>query len=276
MTRLQLFGYGMTLSWKGRQGSVRADIMPYPNKDVRCMVAQILDRIWEFQVRIGGKLKKSLACAVFSVPVGLFCFGSAYAATEIDEVEKNVQQLKEDVFRSKATMALLKEIMVQGSATQSRLILRHENRLGRGYDIESVSYSLDSNKIVSKPAGDVSTGSDSVTNLNEWSDVTVYDKELQAKEYKLEVELGLKGTGYGIFTYVQQYKFVVSKRLEFTIEEGKTCQANVVAKPRFWVEETNDRGKKTKHISSYVERPNVFIDWEGCIDGTANQEEEGS
>ena len=276
MTRLQLFGYGMILSRNGRQGSVRLGIMPYPYEDVRCMVALILDRIWEIQVRIGGKLKNALSRAALAVPVGLFCVGTAYAATEIDEVEKDVQQLKEDVFRSKATMALLKEIMVQGSATQSRLILRHENRLGRGYDIESVSYSLDANKIVSKPAGDMSPGTDSVTNLNEWSDVTVYDKELQAKEYKLEVELGLKGTGYGIFTYVQQYKFVVSKRLDFTIEEGKTCQANVVAKPRFWVEETNDRGKKTKHISSYVERPNVFIDWEGCIDGTVNQEEEGS
>ena len=62
---------------------------------------------------------------------------------ELLTIEEQVNGLKERVFRSKATLQLLKEIVVQGSSSGSRGKITHINKLGKGYSIESISYYLD-------------------------------------------------------------------------------------------------------------------------------------
>ena len=49
---------------------------------------------------------------------------------ELLRVEAEVQDLKERVFRSKATLALLREIMIQGSSSGAHATIWHVNRLG--------------------------------------------------------------------------------------------------------------------------------------------------
>jgi hypothetical protein len=58
---------------------------------------------------------------------------------ELRTMEEDVNALKEQVFRSKAILQLLKEIVVQGSSTGSRATIWHVDKLGASYRIESVS-----------------------------------------------------------------------------------------------------------------------------------------
>ena len=74
---------------------------------------------------------------------------------QLGTMEERVNGLKEQVFRSKATLQLLKEIMLQGSSGGARSSVVHVNDLGRTYSIESVAYYLDGQSIFAKydPSG---------------------------------------------------------------------------------------------------------------------------
>ncbi len=66
---------------------------------------------------------------------------------ELLSLEEDVNTLKEQVFRSKATLQLLKEIVIQGRSTGSRAGVWHVNRLGPAYTLRSVSFYLDGRSI---------------------------------------------------------------------------------------------------------------------------------
>jgi len=190
---------------------------------------------------------------------------------EMLRVEKEVQELKERVFRSKATLALLREIMIQGSSSGSRATVMHVNRLGRAYTIESISYRLDGQATFSKmdPGG----------GLDELDDVKIFDGPLTPGNHNLAVELRLRGTGYGIFTYVQSYEFDVQNNTDFEAEDGKSCMIRVVADERRWVSNEgadSDGGLGSRHLASFLERPNIRIEEPRCTSLTRIQGEDGA
>ena len=63
--------------------------------------------------------------------------------TELLGIEEDVNAMKKNVFSAKATLNLLRELVVQGSSTGSKATIWQVNDLGRSYVIESVSYVLD-------------------------------------------------------------------------------------------------------------------------------------
>ena len=69
---------------------------------------------------------------------------------ELRTVEEQVSDLKERVFRSKATLELLKELVLDAAASGSRVVLWHINELGAGYSVESVQYFLDGKSVYSR------------------------------------------------------------------------------------------------------------------------------
>lgn len=159
-------------------------------------------------------------------------------------IEEQVHSLKEDVFRAKATLQLLKEIVVQGSAVGSRATVWHINNLSRSYTIESLAYYLDGQGKFSKV--DASGG------LNQVKEFKVYEGALPPGNHNLTVNLQLRGNGYGIFSYVQNYTFNVQSSTVFVAEEGKSCSVRVFA------DERKGFGR------SFIERPNVRFETK-CI-----------
>ena len=65
-------------------------------------------------------------------------------------LEEDVNSLKERVFRSKATLQLLREIVIQGRSTGSRAGVWHVNRLGAAYTLRSISYYLNGDSVLSR------------------------------------------------------------------------------------------------------------------------------
>lgn len=154
-------------------------------------------------------------------------------------IEEEVHALKEEVFRSKATLQLLKEIVVQGSTSGARATIWHENRLGRAYTVESIAYYLDGQGKFSK--------ADASGALNAMPDFKVFEGGLPPGNHTLTVNLRLRGNGLGVFSYVQDYTVNVQASTAFAAEEGKTCTVRVT---------TNER----KGIGrSFVERPEVVF-----------------
>jgi hypothetical protein len=154
--------------------------------------------------------------------------------------EEEVNGLKEQVFRAKATLQLLKEIVIQGSTSGARAVLWHKNELGPAFTIQSVSYYLDGQSIYSKTVLDES--------LSGKSEFKLHDGPIPAGNHTIAISMVLRGNGFGVFSYVDQYTFNVQSSYAFTAEDGRSCEV--------WV-----RVKERKGIGrSFVERPWVEYD----------------
>ncbi|MSQ00507.1 MAG: hypothetical protein EXR71_01280 [Myxococcales bacterium] len=167
--------------------------------------------------------------------------GAGDAAAEFDRelltIEQQVDALKERVFRSKATLQLLKEIVIQGSSTGARATVWHVNKLSAGFRLESVQYLLDGQSKFSKtdPAG----------SLDQSREFKIHDGAVPPGNHNLSVELKIRPTGGGIFTYARDYEINVRSNYAFAAEMGKTCTVRTIV---------SDRGGA---INSFEERARV-------------------
>lgn len=156
---------------------------------------------------------------------------------ELLTLEEEVHALKEQVFRSKATLQLLKEIVVKGSSGGARASLIHINELSASYKIESVTYTLDGQGKYNK--------ADPTGQLNAQKELKVWEGTIPPGNHNLTVNFQLRGNGFGVFSYVQDYTFNVQSTTTFNAEQGKSCSVKVIA------DEQKGFGR------SFVERPTV-------------------
>ncbi len=158
---------------------------------------------------------------------------------ELRTVEEDVSNLKERVFRSKATLKLLKELVVEGVAAGSRVVVWHINQLGGGYSMESAQYFLDGKNVFSKvdPGGTLDTV----------REIKVHEQTLPPGQHSLQVNYVLRGKGYKVFSYLSSYQFKVQSSYTFEIEDGKLSVVRVIA---------DSRGG----LRNFVERPTVLYD----------------
>ena len=91
------------------------------------------------------------ATAVPATPAG--------ATTEMDagtysvrlrDLEHNVNELKEQIFRSKARLSLLAETVLQGVVAGAQARIVHENKMGDSYKLVKAVYALDGAPIFNK------------------------------------------------------------------------------------------------------------------------------
>jgi hypothetical protein len=159
---------------------------------------------------------------------------------ELRTMEEDVNGLKEQVFRSKAILLLLKEIVIQGSMGGSRATIWHVDELGAAYKIESVSYYLDGQSRFSQ--------TDSNGDLNSTKELEVWDGAIPPGPHTLSATIKVRGDGMGLFSYVEDYTFTVQASDNFEAEEGKACQIRTLV------------GQKKGIARSFTERVNVTFE----------------
>jgi len=152
---------------------------------------------------------------------------------ELRSVEEEVSQLKERVFRSKATLKLLKELVVDAAASGSQLLLWHVNDLGGGYVLESAQYFVDGKNVFTRIAPDGS--------FDEVEELEIHEQTLPPGEHNLQVNFVLRGKGSKIFSYLESFQFKVQSSFPFTIEEGKVSLIRVVLDSRGSFKNFEDR-----------------------------------
>ena len=143
---------------------------------------------------------------------------------ELRTVEEDVNRLKERVFRSKATLQLLKELVIEGATMGSRVVVWHINKMGPAYTMESVQYFLNGKNIYSKmdPAG----------SLDAAREVKIHEQSIPPGTHNMQVNLVLRGNGFGVFSYLKTYSFKVQSSYSFKVQDGRVTVVRVLANER--------------------------------------------
>jgi hypothetical protein len=135
-------------------------------------------------------------------------------------LERNVNDLKEQVFRVKARLNLLKETVLGGVIGASRCVIRHKNEMGNQFRLIKAVYALDGVQILSK--------ADDSGRLAEMTEFDIYNGAIQPGSHTLSVHLVYQGYGYGVFSYLKNYKFNVRSSNTFVAGDGKATMVTVV------------------------------------------------
>jgi len=148
------------------------------------------------------------------------------AATTPDEpytvrlrkLEQKVEELKEQAWRVKARVGMLKEAVIAGGIG-SRSTIIHENKMGGNFKLIKLVYSLDANQLYAK--------TDDTGKLNDQKRIEILSGPIAAGTHTLSVLMMYRGEGYGVFRYLRGYKFTVRSSHPFTVGEGKHVQITV-------------------------------------------------
>jgi hypothetical protein len=142
-------------------------------------------------------------------------------STRVKTLEEQVVDLKEKIYRSKARLLLLQETVMGGDlSTGARAVLVHKNEMGNAFQLESVVYALDGAPIF--------TQVDTQGDLNKHPSLEVFNGRIVPGQHQLAVRLVYRGSGYGVFSYLEGYKFKVQSSYTFNAESGKVTTVNVV------------------------------------------------
>jgi hypothetical protein len=146
--------------------------------------------------------------------------GEAANSVRLRALEKNVNELKEQIFRTKARLNLLKETVLGGTLGASRAVIRHKNEMGSSYSLIKAVYALDGVQIYSK--------SDDSGRLAEMKEFDVYNGAIQPGSHTLSVVMLYQGNGFGVFSYLKGYKMNVKSSQTFVAGEAKATAITVV------------------------------------------------
>ena len=131
-----------------------------------------------------------------------------------------MNELKEQIFRTKARLNLLKETVLGGTLGASRAVIRHKNEMGSSYRLIKAVYALDAVQIYAK--------SDETGRLAEMPEFDIYNGAIQPGSHTLSVLLVYQGNGFGVFSYLKGYKMTVHSSHTFVAGEAKATAINVV------------------------------------------------
>jgi hypothetical protein len=145
-------------------------------------------------------------------------------AVRLRDLEQQINELKEQIFRSKARLSLLAETVLSHVIAGAKAVLIHRNEMGSSFKLVKAVFTLDGAPIFNKV--------DEEGNLGDQEERTIFDGSIVPGEHNLSVNLEYRGHGYGIFSYLKGYRFKVRSSHAFTAGEGKTITVKVVGYER--------------------------------------------
>lgn len=142
-------------------------------------------------------------------------------STRVKTLEEQVVDLKEKIFRTKARLLLLQETVLGGDLSSgARAVIFHRNEMGSQFVLESVAYALDGAPIFTK----VDTNGD----LDKREEFEIFNGRIVPGNHQIAVRMVYRGHGYGIFSYLEGYKFKLQSNQTFNAEAGKVTTVKVV------------------------------------------------
>jgi hypothetical protein len=142
-------------------------------------------------------------------------------AVKLRDLEQRINELKEQIFRSKARLSLLAETVLQGVVAGSQAVITHENRMSSSFRLVKAVYALDGAPIFTK--------ADEEGSLGDQEKFDIYHGSMVPGEHTLTVNLEYQGHGFGVFSYLKGYRFKVRSNHTFTAPESKGVSVRVIA-----------------------------------------------
>ncbi|WP_375771735.1 dihydrolipoamide acetyltransferase [Archangium gephyra] len=142
--------------------------------------------------------------------------------TRVRTLEEQVVDLKEKIYRSKARLQLLQETVLGGDlSTGARAVLVHRNEMGDSFVLESVAYALDGAPIYTRT-------DEASEELSKNREFEIFKGRIVPGQHQVAVRLVYRGHGYGVFSYLEGYRFKVQSSYTFNAEPGKVTTVRVV------------------------------------------------
>lgn len=136
-------------------------------------------------------------------------------------LEERVSEVKEQVFRAKARLQLLGQKAAGADAAGAKAVIVHRNEMGAAFSLESISYRLDGATIFDR----VDAGGD----LAKQEEFEVWSGRVMPGRHTLSVMATFRGSGFGLFPYLEGYKFRATGTYELTCDGGKVTTVKVVS-----------------------------------------------
>jgi len=172
------------------------------------------------------------------------------------DLEERVNSLKERIFQSKARLIQLQEVVLHGTIAGAKAVLIHRNEMGSSFKLSRVQYALDGAPIFNR--ADTGAGE-----LEAQDEIEVYAGSVAPGNHQIAVYLEYQGYGFGLFSYLKDYRFKIKSSYTFNAEEGKLTTVRVVG---------CEKGGITTELK---DRPTVRYDVETTRDLRASSAEQG-
>ncbi len=141
-------------------------------------------------------------------------------SVRLRDLEQQINELKEQIFRSKARLALLSETVLEGVVGGAQSVLVFQNRMSQSYQLVKATFALDGAPIF--------TRIDEEGDLSEQEEFEIYNGSIVPGEHTVTVNLEYRGHGYGVFSYLRGYRFRVRSTYSFTVPEGRQARIQIV------------------------------------------------
>jgi hypothetical protein len=140
---------------------------------------------------------------------------------KVRTLEERVSDLKEKVFRTKARLMNLQEMVIGGDITTgAKAVIIHRNQMGSSFYLESVTYALDGAPVYTK--------ADLDGDLDKREEFEVFNGRIVPGNHQLAVQMVFRGYGFGFFSYLQDYKFKTQSAYTINAEPGKVITLKVI------------------------------------------------
>jgi hypothetical protein len=160
------------------------------------------------------------ATAAASTDKGTGMDGATYAV-RLRDLEQRVDELKDQIRRSHARLALLSDTIIGGGMAGSRSEINFEDEMSSAFRLTRALFVLDG-------AVQYNRQDDSGA-LADQKTIPIFSGSVPPGDHTISVVLNFQGNGYGVFTYLRGYKFEVKSSHSFTAVEGKTLSITATA-----------------------------------------------
>lgn len=143
---------------------------------------------------------------------------------QIQRIESQVNELKEEIFRSRTRLAILKESVLASGLSGTELRIVHRNQMGANFKLERILYILDGSPIRQAVDRD--------GELDQQEEIEILNGPIARGNHTLQVELIYRGNGFGVFSYLQSYRFTLNDVSTFRAEEGKRVTISAIGYER--------------------------------------------
>ena len=146
--------------------------------------------------------------------------GATYLV-RLRDLEQRVDELKEQIRRSHTRLSLLSDTILAGGVGGARAEITFINDMSNVFQLTRALFLLD---------GAVQNNKQDETGvLAEQKEIPVFSGSIPPGDHTLQVLIQLRGHGFGVFSYLQGYRFEIRSSHSFTVTEGKTIEVRAIA-----------------------------------------------
>ncbi len=146
--------------------------------------------------------------------------GSTYQV-RLRDLEQKIDELKEQIRRSHTRLSLLSETILSGGTGGARAEITFINDMSSAFRMTQALFVLDGAVQYNKQ--------DETGVLAGQKEIPIFSGSIPPGDHTLQVLVKLRGHGYGVFSYLQGYRFEIRSSHSFTVTEGKTIELKAIS-----------------------------------------------